>query len=247
MVAAALMAVRAAQAVVAVSQWTKNLIVERYGVPASKVQVVHNGVAETSAPPRAPAALDALKAAGNKIVLFVGRITLQKGPDYFVRLAERVLAHQPNCFFVMVGAGDMEGQVIRLAAELGVADRFLFPGFLRGDELNQIYRAADLYILPSVSEPFGITPLEALAVGTPVLVSKQSGVAEVLNHALKVDFWDIDEMASQVLSVLEHPVLREALAQNGEREARAVTWSRAAQKCLAIYQALVQSPLVGYT
>ena len=167
---------------------------------------------------------------------------MQKGPDYFVRVAKRVLEFEPKTYFVMVGAGDMLGQVMNLAASLGIADRFLFPGFLRGQELDAVYQLADLYILPSVSEPFGITPLEALANGTPVMVSKQSGVAEVLSHALKVDFWDVDEMANQVLAVLRHEVLQQTLADCGRQEVRHVTWSAAAKKCLNFYHQLLTIP-----
>jgi glycosyltransferase involved in cell wall biosynthesis len=234
---------KTADRIIAVSQWTKDIVVAKYGIPAAKVSVVHNGIALGDYAAR-PAKLTELKAHGSKIVLFVGRITLQKGPDYFVQTARRVLELEPRTYFVMVGSGDMEGQVIRLAAELGVADHFIFPGFLRGAELNEVYQAADLYVLPSVSEPFGITPLESLANGTPVLVSKQSGVAEVLSHALKADFWDIDEMTNQIVSVLRHPPLRQTLADCGAREAGGVSWGKAAVKCLDIYQQLI-SPTWG--
>jgi glycosyltransferase involved in cell wall biosynthesis len=132
----------------------------------------------------------------------------------------------------------MEGQVVRLAAELGISRRLLFPGFLRGEELQRMYGAADLYVLPSVSEPFGITPLEALAAGTPVMVSKQSGVSEVLSHALKVDFWDIEEMANQVVAVLRHPSLHETLTRYGTEEVKNVSWPRAAERCLELYHRL---------
>lgn len=235
-----------ADGVIAVSHWTKNLIMNHYGVPAEKIQVVHNGIkVDQTAPPGLEAttevaSLAKLKAAGNKIILFVGRITLQKGPDYFVRLAKRVLEFYPDAYFVMAGSGDMLGQVMEEAARLGVADRLLFPGFLRGAELDALYRAADLYILPSVSEPFGITPLESLREGTPVLVSKQSGVAEVLTHALKVDFWDIDEMTNQILAVLRHDALQQTLAQLGQAEATQLTWGEAARKCLNFYQQLAK-------
>ncbi len=179
---------------------------------------------------------ETLKRAGNRIILFVGRITLQKGPDYFVRVAKRVLEFDPKVYFVMVGSGDMAPQVMQLAASLGISDRFFFPGFLRGVDLAQIYQAADLYILPSVSEPFGITPLESLTNGTPVMVSKQSGVAEVLSHALKVDFWDIDEMTNQILAVLRHQSLKQTLAEYGQTEVKKITWAEAARQCLDVYQ-----------
>ena len=228
---------RGADAIYAVSQWTKNILIERYGVVPEKIRVVHNGVAENS-PAALPGVLTEVKQAGFKIVLFVGRITLQKGPDCFVQLAKRVLAEAPKTYFVMAGSGDMEGQVMRAVATFGLSDRFIFPGFLRGEELARLYRAADVYVLPSVSEPFGITPLEALQHGAPVIVSKQSGVAEVLRHALKVDFWDIEEMSNQLLAVLRYPALGETLAENGRREAAGVTWDLAAAKCLAGYREL---------
>ncbi len=230
-----------ADAIIAVSHFTKAMLVKHYGINPGKIAVVHNGVSSKSSPDTMVGVnLDKLKEWGNKIVLFVGRITLQKGPDYFVRVAERVLKFNPKVYFIMVGSGDMEGQVLRAVAQSGVADRFLFPGFLRGEELDRVYQAADLYILPSVSEPFGITPLEALSHGTPVLISKQSGVSEVLNHALKTDFWDIDEMTNQILAVLDHPSLHQTLATNGRDEIKHLTWDVAAQKCLASYDKVVR-------
>jgi glycosyltransferase involved in cell wall biosynthesis len=227
-----------ADGIIAVSQWTKDIVHHQYGIPANKISVVHNGIVSNQYP-RLSSSLEKLKNGGNKIVLFVGRITLQKGPDYFVRVAEQVLRYAPKTYFVMVGSGDMQAQIMQTAAFLGISDRFIFPGFLRGEELNRVYQAADLYILPSVSEPFGITPLEALANGTPVMVSKQSGVAEVLSHALKVDFWDIDEMTNQILAVLEHSTLQQTLASFGQQEVHKVTWSEAARKVIDVYQKFV--------
>lgn len=226
-----------ADQIIAVSDWTKKLIVKNYGIRPEKIRVVHNGV-NSEEYHVTSGGLEGLKKGGNKIVLFVGRITLQKGPDYFVQLAKRVLEREPNVYFVMVGSGDMLPQVMKLAAELKISDRFFFPGFLRGAELAQVYQAADLYILPSVSEPFGITPLESLANGTPVLVSKQSGVAEILSHALKVDFWDIDEMTNQILAVLKHNSLQKTLAEYGRAEVKKITWNNAALKCLDLYRCL---------
>lgn len=230
-----------AQKVITVSDWTKQMVIKHYGVAPEKIEVVHNGIEVNGFSPL-PAALQKLRAAGHKIVLFVGRITLQKGPDYFVRAAQKVLAYEPKTLFVMVGSGDMEGQVIRLVSELGLGDKFIFPGFLRGEELNQIYQSADLYVLPSVSEPFGITPLESVANGTPVLISKQSGVSEVLAHALKVDFWDVDEMANQIIAVLHHPALHHLLSEYGKQEVGKITWGLAARKCLDIYNNLLGAP-----
>ncbi|MBI2097536.1 MAG: glycosyltransferase family 4 protein [Candidatus Vogelbacteria bacterium] len=229
-----------ADRVVTVSQFTKNLVTRHYGVPEHKVTVVHNGI-DFEPKPRLDERLSILKRRGEHLVLFVGRITLQKGPDYFVAAARRVLDLEPNVTFIVVGSGDMEDQVINQVAALGLGQHFIFAGFLRGAELDTLYQAADLYILPSVSEPFGLTPLESLSNGTPVLVSRQSGVAEVLRHALKVDFWDIDEMANQIVAVLRHPPLQRTLAAYGQADARRVTWSAAAEKCLHIYRSLVST------
>ncbi|MDP2718033.1 MAG: glycosyltransferase family 4 protein [Candidatus Micrarchaeota archaeon] len=227
-----------ADRVIAVSRWTKDTLLKHYALPPEKIEVVHNGVDTDAFRPLAPT-LTALKKAGAKIVLFVGRITLQKGPDYFIKAAKRVLEFEPDTYFVMAGSGDMLGASMNLAAATGVADRFLFPGFIRGEELNQVYQAADLFVLSSVSEPFGLTPLEALANGTPVLVSKQSGVAEVLEHALKVDFWDIDEMANKIVAALRHEPLLTALRQNGGWEIKKLSWPAAAKKCLNVYRSLL--------
>lgn len=235
--------IHAADAIIAVSERTKRHIVERYGADPAKVTVIHNGVdaAEASA---FPSHLAALKRAGKKIVLFAGRITIQKGPEYFIRAAKRVLEYVPDALFLVVGSGDMERQIMTEAAHLGVGDKVLFAGFLRGKELQAAYRAADLYVMPSVSEPFGITPLEALTNGTPVLISRQSGVSEVIGHALKSDFWDIDDMADKIIATLRHPSLHAELRDNGGREAAGLSWSKAAQKCIELY-ARVVSPVTA--
>jgi glycosyltransferase involved in cell wall biosynthesis len=222
----------AADVVVAVSLLTKNIIVHNYGIPESKVRVVYNGIDESTAPapgiglPR----LRALKEAGYSIVLFLGRVTLQKGPDYFIRTAKRVLERSPKTVFVLSGSGDMDRSSMELAASLGIGDRMLFTGFLGGADRHEIYAAADLFVMPSVSEPFGITPLEAMRLGTPVLISKQSGISEIVSHALKADFWDVDEMANQILAVIAHSSLRQTLSSNGIGEAEKITWADAAQK-----------------
>lgn len=223
-----------ADAVIAVSNFTKNMIVKHYGIKPEKIHVVHNAVGSLSEG-GASTELQRLKKNGTKIVLFVGRITLQKGPDYFIRTAERVLEYNPNVIFIMAGSGDMERRIMEEAAWLRISDKVLFTGFLRDAELAEVYRAADLYVLPSVSEPFGISVLESIAHGTPALISKQSGVSEVLKHALKVDFWDVDEMANKILAVLAHPPLRETLKRNGSNEIGALNWERSADQCLGVY------------
>lgn len=228
----------AADRVIAVSQYTKDLIVRYYGIPEWKIKVVHNGIDEMTGPKGAAnrLRLGALKASGYSIVLFLGRITLQKGPDYFLRAAKSVLARDPKVVFLLSGSGDMERQMMDMAAQLGISDRVLFTGFLTGAERHEVYTAADLFIMPSVSEPFGITALEAMKSGTPVLVSKQSGVAEAVTHALKADFWDVDEMTNQILGVIRHKGLRQSLSENGRREVERITWEDAAGKVENVLQ-----------
>lgn len=220
----------AADRVIAVSQLTKNIIVKYYGVDPDKVMVVYNGIDDTTMPKKLPgiASLRMLKASGYSIVLFLGRITLQKGPDYFLRAAQRVLEHNKKVIFVISGSGDMERSIMEMSAALGIGTNVLFTGFLQGDDRTMAYSVADLFVMPSVSEPFGITPLEAMRLGTPVLISKQSGVSEIIFSALKVDFWDIDEMANKILAVIQHPVLHATLRDQGQSEAQHITWDKAA-------------------
>jgi len=228
----------AANVVVAVSEYTKQMIVKEYGIPASKIRVVHNGIDDETMPkpggwlPR----LRQLKSSGFKIVLFLGRVTLQKGPDYFIRVAKRVTEKNPKVVFILSDSGDMEGSIMQLAAQLGVSDKVLFTGFVTGPERYEMYAAADLFAMPSVSEPFGITPLEAMKTGTPVLVSKQSGISEVVKHALKVDFWDVDEMANKILTLVDHPGLSQTLSENAVMEANRLTWMEAGKKVDSIIQ-----------
>lgn len=228
-----------ADAIAAVSGFTKSNVIEHYGVDPDKISVVHNGVDDDSGVDLGATewvyGLEQKKKNGTKIVLFLGRITLMKGPDYFLKVAAKVAGLYPNVLFVMGGSGDMEGQMVRQATKLGIANKVLFAGFVRGNERVALYRAADLYVLPSVSEPFGITPLEALVQGTPVLISKQSGVSEVLSHALKADFWDVDDMTDKIVAVLRHSGLAATLKVNGHREALGVTWAKAAQKLRDLY------------
>lgn len=226
-----------ADKVVAVSLWTKQVIIEKYGITPEKIEVVHNGV-EAKDFRALPSDLIALKHAGKKIVLFHGRITLQKGPDYFIRTAKRVLEYYPDALFIVSGIGDMLPQMIRETVRLGISDKVFFVGALWDDERDRVYQAADVVLMPSVSEPFGIVPLEALTNGAPVLISKQSGVAEVLSHALKSDFWDIDEMANKIVVMLRNDSLQATLRKNGGKEVETITWSKAAQKLLGVYQSL---------
>lgn len=225
-----------ADGVVAVSEFTKRKIVEHYDVAADKVRVVHNAVELKE---------QDLRKAGvatkeGPLVLFLGRITLQKGPDYFLKAAKKVLSVRSDVTFVFAGAGDMQKRMIREVAAAGLSDRILFTGWLRGHEVDRMYQMADLYIMPSVSEPFGITPLEAMRNDVPVIISKQSGVSEVIRHCLKVDFWDIDELTNKILAVLEHCELKGELARQGRSEVRKLNWDIPAEKCIRVYNELIK-------
>lgn len=223
-----------ADLIIAVSNFTKEKIMRFYGIKSDKIIVVHNATE--------PASDEQFEFSDFKkqgIVIFVGRITLQKGPDYFIYAARRVLDFMPNTKFIIVGDGDMKGFIMNKIAEMGMADKVLFAGFLRGKEIEKIYKMADLYVMPSVSEPFGLTALEALSNKTPALISKQSGVSEVVSHCLKADFWDIDEMTNKIVSVLRYKELKECLSENGSNEVKKFSWEEAAQKCIDVYNRLV--------
>jgi len=221
----------AATRVIAVSERTKQIIVERYGVRSGKVGVVHNGIEFDRTQP-----LPARSERQEKVVLFLGRITMQKGPEYFVRAAALVAEKIPHVKFVIAGTGDQLPYLVQLVDKLGLKDRVEFAGFLRGPEVDRAYQRADVYAMPSVSEPFGLTALEAVRHGVPVVLSTSSGAAEVLKKgALKVDCWDVELMAKMIASVLEHPSLADALRREGAKEIRALTWDEAAKKCIRFY------------
>ncbi len=222
-----------ANRVVAVSNFTKNIVVERYGVSGDKVEVVHNGV-ERNGNNQLLSEVGIKK--GEKVVLFLGRITMQKGPEYFLHAAKKVLEVMDDVKFVMAGSGDLMHRAVEMAAGLGIGSKVLFTGFLRGEDVSKIYKMADLFVMPSVSEPFGIVPLEALENDVPVIISKQSGVSEVLRHALKVDFWDVDEMANKIIAVLRYPPLGITLRNYGNFEIRKLQWRDSAVRCSRIYE-----------
>ncbi len=228
-----------ADRVVTVSQFTKNIIVERHGVLPEKVVVVHNGC-DTHEPPRHEQTLQELKAQGKRIVLYHGRITIQKGVDYFVRAARRVVDVDPSVVFVISGWGDMMRQIIEQVGAMGLSQHVIFAGALWEDERDRMYQSADLVVMPSVSEPFGLVPLEALQHGTPSLISKQSGVGEVMSHVLRVDFWDVDEMANKILAAMRYPVMRRQLVQEGKQQLQQLSWREAATKVYDLYRSLVQ-------
>jgi len=224
-----------ADKVIAVSQFTRGIVISRYGIPGDKVDVVYNGVERNGSWAVAPISIRR----DEKIVLFLGRITMQKGPEYFLYAAKKVLEVMDNVKFVMAGSGDLMHHSVELAAQLGIGHKVLFTGFLRGGDVRRIYKMADLYVMPSVSEPFGIAPLEALDNDVPVIISKQSGVSEVLHHALKVDFWDVNEMANKMVAVLKYPPLQMTLRSHGNFEVRKLRWRDAARRCLEIYQEML--------
>ena len=226
-----------AMKVIAVSSLTKNLITHHYGIESDKVEVVYNAIDVNGN------GFDEEKYSihkDEKIVLFLGRITMQKGPEYFIAAAKKVLEVMDNVKFVMAGSGDMIRRTIEMAAAMGIGHKVLFTGFLRGGDVEKVFKMADLYVMPSVSEPFGIAPLEAMSHDVPVIVSKQSGVSEMLHNALKVDFWDINEMANKIVAVLKHPPLASTLRQHGSFEVRRRSWADAAKACLGVYEQAVE-------
>ncbi len=227
-----------ADSIVAISNYTRDIVINRYGVSPDKVEVVHNGI-KPNQPAKLQPVLAELKAQGKKIVFYNGRITIQKGVDYFVRAARRVVDVDPNVVFVISGWGDMERQIIHLIGALGLSQHVIFAGALWDEERDRMYQSADLLVMPSVSEPFGLVPLEAIQHGTPALISKQSGVSEVLTHVLKVDFWDIEEMANKILAALRYPTLNSQLVNEGQRELLRLTWRRAAEKVVSLYRRLL--------
>jgi glycosyltransferase involved in cell wall biosynthesis len=170
-----------------------------------------------------------------KVVTFLGRVTFQKGPDYFVEAAYRVLQVDPNVRFVMAGSGDMLNRMIKRVAQLGIATKFHFTGFLAGDEVHRMFALSDVYVMPSVSEPFGISPLEAMQSNVPVIISKQSGVAEILKHALKVDFWDIDAIADSIYGLLHYGALSRTFSNFGRNEVENLKWDNAGFEVYKIY------------
>jgi glycosyltransferase involved in cell wall biosynthesis len=220
-----------ADRIIALSHYMKSIIVQYYGIPAGKIEVIHNGIDEETMPTpgNSRSQLSSLKEAGHSLVLFLGRITLQKGLDHLLRAARLVVEHDNKVLFLVSGSGDMERRMMEYAAELGIANNVLFTGFLRGPEQYEAFRLADLFVMPSVSEPFGIAALEAMRLGTPVIMSKQSGVSEAVQNALKVDFWDTEELANMILTMVHHYPLRSTLAENGSAEVQNLTWTRAAR------------------
>ena len=225
--------------VITVSDFTKSILMNHYGLMENKIRTVHNGV-DFELHMEDLSAIRNQRKIGpkEKLVLFMGRITFQKGPDYFVRAAKRVLDVMPNVRFIMAGTGDMYHRMIEMAADLGIGKYFHYTGFLQKDQVSKLLKTVDLYVMPSVSEPFGIVSLEAMVHEVPVIMSKQSGVSEVIANSIKVNFWDVDEMAEKMIHVLGSESLHTELKQEGKREAIEVSWERASNKVISIYDSL---------
>lgn len=226
----------AADKVIAVSDLTRNIVINKYGIDPEKVVTVHNAVDFSG---RENVKVE--RGVRDKVVTFLGRITFQKGPEYFIEAAAKVLKRTKGVRFVMAGSGDMMNRCIRHVAKLGISDRFHFTGFLRGAEVQKMFAMSDVYIMPSVSEPFGISPLEAMRSNVPAIISNQSGAAEVLKYAFKVDFWDVDAMADDIYALLKYPALADFAAREGYEEVNRLKWNIATAKLKKIYESVVNN------
>jgi len=228
----------AADKVITVSNLTRMAVIEKYGIKPDKVVTVYNAV-EPCCPNKQP---DTKRGFSDKVVTFLGRITMQKGPGYFISAAGRILQKFDNVRFVMAGSGDMLNKMIKQVAQLRIADKFHFAGFLKGDAVFRMYGMSDVYVMPSVSEPFGISPLEAMQSGVPVIISRQSGVSEILTNAIKVDYWDVDALADAICGILKYPAVSKILSENGREESNNFRWTDSARHVRAIYRSLVPAP-----
>ncbi|MDD2798556.1 MAG: glycosyltransferase family 4 protein [Bacteroidales bacterium] len=222
-----------ADKIITVSEMTRQTVIDKYHIDPRKVITVHNAVEPVS--PEIEAIVP-IRNTKDKVVTFLGRITMQKGPEYFVEAAHRVLQRTKNVRFVMAGSGDKMNEMIRLASARGIADRFHFTGFLKGKQVYEMLKSSDVYIMPSVSEPFGISPLEAMQVGVPSIISHQSGCAEILTNVIKIDYWDIEAMADAIYSIVTYPAMYEHLKIEGKNEVDQIVWEKAGQKVIDIYK-----------
>ena len=225
-----------ADKIITVSNLTRNIVINRYGIDPKKVVTVHNAV-EFNVDENGEAVQP--KVLPEKIVTFLGRITYQKGPDYFVEAAHLVLQKCPNVRFVMAGSGDMMNRMVRRVAELRMSERFHFTGFLKGPDVQRMFAQSDVYVMPSVSEPFGISPLEAMRANVPVIISKQSGVAEILRHAIKIDFWDVEALADAIYGLVKYDGLSSLFQQYGQEEVTTLKWDEAAHKVKQVYESVL--------
>jgi glycogen synthase len=234
------MSLMIADHIIAVSQLTKDAIIREYNIPADKIEVVHNHYDPSNLLPaeadNAYTCLERMKEKGYKVVASVGRLTIQKGLPNLLQAFKKVVEHEPKTFLLIVGSGDQRNELISLSAELGIGQNVLFTDFQRGKTYRDAYAIADLFVMPSVSEPFGLTALEAIGYGTPVLLSRQTGVSEMIKNALKVDFWDVDEMANKIVALVQNEPLRAELHANSHREYMNHSWDHSADKVLSLYE-----------
>ena len=224
-----------ADMIIAVSNFTRNTVIEKYGIPENKVVTVHNAVEPTE-----KKKISGTSHVPEKIVTFLGRITFQKGPDYFVEAARLILERDSNVRFVMAGSGDLLEKMIRRTAQLRIGHKFHFTGFLRGTDVDRMLAMSDVFVMPSVSEPFGIVPLEAMRSNVPVVISKQSGVSEILQHALKVDFWDIHGMADAIYGFLQYGGAQKMFNRYGKDEVENLKWEHSGLKVKEVYQQMLR-------
>ncbi|MEZ5103682.1 MAG: glycosyltransferase family 4 protein [Draconibacterium sp.] len=224
-----------ADKIIAVSSLTKKTIIEKYGISADKITIVYNAVepVETGNGSFPERGID------EKIVTFLGRITMQKGPEYFIEAANLVLKKMNHVRFVMAGSGDMMDSMVRRVAELGISESFHFTGFLSGNDVTQMFHMTDVFVMPSVSEPFGIVPLEAMQSKVPVIISNQSGVAEILENAIKIDFWDTYAMADAIYGLLNYNALSEHFKEQGKLEVGNLKWINSARKVTEVYKSAI--------
>lgn len=235
-----------ADRIIAVSEYTKKLIVKTYHIPAEKIDVVHNSFAFEDLSPADIVSyryIDMLKSEGMSIVAAVGRLTLQKGLTQFLEAAAKASYRYNRLAFVVAGSGEQRDELVAKAAELGISDQVIFTGFVRGAAWRQLYEIADMFVMSSVSEPFGITALEAAAHGTPVIMTHQSGVAEVLTHSLKYDYWDTDRLADIMVNVSTSVGLRTAMTENATKQLQNLSWKQMAERCLNVYHGTVRRPV----
>ncbi len=223
-----------ADCIICVSELTKNTVITRYHQNPDKIKTVYNGIDKMPAYPKS------YRLFQEKTVTFLGRITYQKGPEYFIEAAYKVLQHDKNVRFVMAGSGDLLTKMIDRVTQLGISDKFHFTGFLQGEDVNKMLSVSDVYVMPSVSEPFGISSLEALNANVPIIISKQSGVSEVINSAIKVNFWDVDAIADAIYALLHYSALHKTFVKGGIKEIQQISWDDSAVKIKEIYQQLIK-------
>lgn len=221
----------AADQIITVSNLTRKIVIERYGINPEKVTTVYNAVEPVSQEEK----IKLKKGVNEKIVTFLGRITMQKGPEYFIEAANLVLKKMNNVRFVMAGNGDMMNGMIKRAAALKITDRFHFTGFLKGDDVFDMFRMSDVFVMPSVSEPFGIVPLEAMQSNVPVIISHQSGVSEILKYAVKIDYWDTHAMADAIYGLLNYPSMWNMFMKHGKQEVDNLQWKNSAKHVRDVY------------